>query len=408
MAAHRDLTIPPFASVWAQMEVDEAAVRESTRDARMEGPLGAAVKAGVVLGLIGFILGILVYVVSNLLGLLIGLAGLALLGVSAFVALTQAGTARQSFSQSVGTPLMEQLLAGMSAPGAAPAAADGSAPVLRASYALDGTVPARTLASAGLVYDTQMVQEDVITGRLGDTEFVLADLKWQSAVTPEERARETSEPSARQRREWRSLARQELRESGLRISRSAVNDRAEYMYWKSKQKSELQQQLERALEKKRREVEKLGPSLVFFSADFHRPFASETYFLPSERTRGLTSLDREEAAETELEPAPMAGLQLPDGVEGWSTDPAEAHSLLTPQLIETLSAFIAEMGTESVGVSFTGSRINLAFSVDVNLFSLDPTSADIRGTAERIYTDVARFLHLVQDLDRSPQVWARS
>lgn len=403
MAANRDLTIPPFEQIWARMNVDEAAVRADTKDLRFEGGAGAVLKIGMCLGVIGFFLGVLAYFVSNTLGILIILPSVAIMGVSVFVGLKRAGAASDTFTESVGAPLMRQLLDGM----ASHDTVSGDASPMQAAYTPRGEVPRPLLAASGLVYDTRMVQEDVVTGRLGATDFVLADLKWRSAITPEERARENSEPSERQWREWRSVARKRLNDTGLRVTRSMVQAEAETMYWRSRRRSALEQKLADALDAKMREAHRLGPSLVFFSADFHKHFTSETYFLPRKRVRGLEAMEKREADGAGLEPMRLVGTQMPDGVDGWTSDQAEARYLVTPQLIEALNAFVAEAGSDAVAVSFTDNRMNIAVGVDTDRFSLDPTNGDIRAAAEQIYRDMVRFLRLVQDFDLNTRIWTK-
>ncbi|MBB3023290.1 MULTISPECIES: DUF3137 domain-containing protein [Helcobacillus] len=103
----------------------------------------------------------------------------------------------------------------------------------------------------------------------------------------------------------------------------------------------------------------------------------------------------------------LVGTQTPDGVDGWTSDQAEARYLVTPQLIEALNAFVAEAGSDAVAVSFTDNRMNIAVGVDTDRFSLDPTNGDIRAATEQIYRDMVRFLRLVQDFDLNTRIWTK-
>ena len=106
-------------------------------------------------------------------------------------------------------------------------------------------------------------------------------------------------------------------------------------------------------------------------------------------------------------PLDLAGLDLPRGEHGWTTDPAEAHYLLSPQLIVALNDFSRRAGTDAIGISFAGSRMTVAVGGDTDLFSLDPTNPDIREMSRAIYDDLIRFLSLVEHFDLNTRIWSK-
>lgn len=398
------LGVAPFEAVWSEMNVDVEQITRDTADLRFEGVRGLLFKALMIVGGMVFVVGLLAWMLTDVPGLVIVFAGIALLLVGAFVGLNWAGKSRESYGEAVKKPLLNQLINSLSTHDRV----DGSIHPLQATYDLNGQVPAEKLAATGLFFDNRMVQEDVISGKLGATEFTVADLKWQSAQEPQPPTK--TDPTKRDLREYRRRIRERDREAGFsrRKSWGEVNAEAKMLWHQHHRSSPMMEKMLNMLEEQMRENYKLGASTLFFSADFHKDFTSDTYFMPTVHKKGLESMSKKEAAESGLQPMNMAGIELPKGVQGWTNDQAEARYLLTPQLILALNGLITESGSDAVSISFTGSRINIAIGLDENYFSLDPKNADVKASTERIYNDIVRFLSLVEDFNLNTRIWTKA
>lgn len=403
MSSPHRIDAPDFDTVWDGLGLDEQALATRTQGAGMGGPVGCLLVAAAVLGLIGFFGGVLVSLVDGTIGALVIVPSLVLLAGGVFLGIRRMSAAREDYSTTAAAPMLQQLFDGMTARDRT----SGEPLPLDAQYALDGRVDRALLHESGLFFDTRMPQEDVVTGRFGRTEFVLADLKWQSAEETRA-AGGASGPSVHELNRVRAEVRRDL-DTG-----SMTRDEVEQEVRRRTESSGsipfadvIGDAVNAQVAKLEEQAALLTPSLVVFSADFHKDFTSTTRFLPEKRTRGLEGMDREKAAARGLAPLDIAGLELPRGVHGWTSDPAEAHYLLSPQLIVALTEFSRRAGTDAVGVSFAGSRMTVAVGADTDLFSLDPKNPDIRETSRAIYDDLIRFLSLVEHFDLNTRIWSK-
>ena len=404
-SAHR-IDAPDFDTVWDGLGLDEQALSARTRGAGMGGPVGCLLGVGAILGILGFFLGVLAAAIDGTVGVLVIVPSLILLVGCVILAFRRMSAARNHYGETVATPMLQQLLDGM----AAQDRADGSELRLQARYEMDGRLDRGLLRESGLFFDTRMPQEDVVTGRFGRTEFVLADLKWQSAEDPRQSTSGGSaEQSAMSRHRERALIRRDLDTDAM--DRDAVRQEIDRRASGSGSRLPFADVIGDAVSAQASKLEEqaalLTPSLIVFSADFHKDFTSTTRFLPEQRTRGLEGMDRESAHAAGFVPLDLAGLDLPRGVHGWTTDPAEAHYLLSPQLILALNDFSRRAGTDAIGISFAGSRMTVAVGGDTDLFSLDPRNPDIRETSRTIYDDLIRFLSLVEHFDLNTRIWSK-
>ena len=404
-SAHR-IDAPAFDTVWDGLGLDEEDLAAKTRRGGMGGPVGCLLGVGTVLGLLGLFLGVLASAVDGTTGALVIVPSLILMVGCVIFAFRRMSAARSHFGETVVAPLFQQLLDGMTAQDRA----GGQELRLQARYELDGRVDRSLLRESGLFFDTRMPQEDVVTGRFGRTEFVLADLKWQSAEDPQ---RSASGGSAQQSAMSRNRARARIRrdlDTGS-MDRDAVEREIDRRLSGSGTSLPFADMIGDAVSaqvtKLEKQAEVLTPSLIVFSADFHKSFTSTTRFQPMKRTRGLEAMDDATAAAQGLQPLALAGLDLPRGVRGWTSDPAEAHYLLSPQLILALTDFSRRAGTDAIGISFAGSRMTVAVGGDTDLFSLDPRNPDIREMSRAIYDDLIRFLSLVEHFDLNTRIWSK-
>lgn len=404
-SAHR-IDAPSFDTVWDGLGLDERELAAKTRGGGMGGPVGCLLGVGTILGLVGFFLGVLAAAIDGTIGALVIVPSLILLVGCVILAFRRMSAARSHYGETVAAPLFQQLLDGMTAQDRA----GGQELRLQARYEMDGRVDRRLLRESGLFFDTRMPQEDVVTGRFGRTDFVLADLKWQSAEDPRQSTSGGSaEQSAMSRNRARALVRRDLdtesmdrdaveREVDRRLSRGGTSLPFADM---------IGDAVSAQVAKLEKQAEVLTPSLIVFSADFHKSFTSTTRFQPTARTRGLEAMDDSTAAAQGLQPLALAGLDLPRGVRGWTNDPAEAHYLLSPQLIVALNDFSQRAGTDAIGISFADSRMTVAVGADTDLLSLDPTNPDIREMSRGIYDDLVRFLSLVEHFDLNTRIWSK-
>lgn len=73
------LEVVPFETVWSEMNVDVEQVTRDTADLRFEGVRGLLIKALMIVGGVVFVVGLLAWMLTDVPGLVIAFAGIALL-----------------------------------------------------------------------------------------------------------------------------------------------------------------------------------------------------------------------------------------------------------------------------------------------------------------------------------------
>ncbi|WP_029090447.1 DUF3137 domain-containing protein [Brevibacterium album] len=404
---HR-VDVPEFEQVWAQVAAPAEDISRQASSLRRNSPLGCLLTLSMMLGLVLILGGI--FLLGSVDGLIVAGAigaGLLLLGLPALAVWRTFAKASARHTAEVVTPLFEQLTAGMSS-------RDGAR--LSASYAPDGEVPQQVLRGAGFIADASVPQEDLIAGRFGETEFLLGDLKWELSEPPvsEESREQAQEREARRERAWareeRRLSREVRRTGEERTARELRGHRMSRPGGGGS--SVLGKQAAKALKPVGEGLQgmnaSLGASLVFFSADFHKEFASRTYLLPrAEKPQALRRQSAEGAAELGLEPLRLEDTRITDFFHGWTSDQAEARYLLTPQLMDAISTLVQRLDSPHIAVSFTGTRMNVGVVAKTNRFSADFGSPDAEAAAREIYDDLVLFLSLTEHFDLNTRIWTK-
>lgn len=393
------LHVPPFESVWAGLDQERIqGIEGEVTDLQQNTPW--YFKVMIVLGLLLFFPSVLIMFVPTV------LLGILLMAVPAYVVIRRAGKVSRTATQEVSVPLFEAIADGLSTPDAT---ADGAG--LTASYSPEGRVPAPVLESAGFVMDTSVHQEDVVTGTLGETSFVLADLKWEE-MRPPAPAQDSDEQDRRERRlrslENRAseLSNRERRElDSLRRLDGARGSLGDVL------PAQMKDSARSWLEDLQKDVAGTRASFVYFSADFHKEFSSTTFLLPSDDHPAFRGMSRRTAEAAGWAPLHLEDVRVAERFECWTSDQTEARYLITPEFMDTLQELFARFGTEHIAVSFTGGRMHIGAALEANRFGLDVVKQQgrsIEEVARQIYDDFLLYLGLVEDFRLNTRIWSKA
>lgn len=148
---------------------------------------------------------------------------------------------------------------------------------------------------------------------------------------------------------------------------------------------------------------------VFFMADFHKHFRGRLLVLPDtaqklfgEFGQSLQALNFTRGALIKLEDP-----EFEREFVVYGDDQVEARYILSPSMMERISAFRRKCGSP-VHLSFLGSRVIVAFSVDQDMF--EPT---LLGPADfetiRLYAAQLRLVtSIVDDLNLNTRIWSKA
>ena len=398
----RRLDVPSFESIWSGL--DHEAMRQVESDATdLQHRMPWYFKVMVVLGLVLFFPSVLVMFIPTV------LLGIALMAVPAYVTMRRAGEVSRSATQNVSVPVFQSIAEGLSTPDAAE---DGAR--LNAVYEPEGRVSVPRLRSSGFIMDPSVHQEDVVTGTLGETDFVLADLKWEEMTPPAPSPEESDEERRSRERRLRSLERQEdhgtlshLQErelSSLRARDSRGGDLGSLM--PAGMKDSARDWL-RDLEK---DVATTRSSFVYFSADFHKEFTSTTFLLPTQQHQAFRSMSEEAAETMGLSPLRLEDVRVSQRFDAWTSDQVEARYLITPEFMDTLQQLHERFDTEHIAVSFTHGQMHIGAALDRNRFGLDVVRQQdlgVEDVARQVYDDFLLFLGLVEDFRLNTRIWSK-
>lgn len=394
------LDVPSFESVWAGLDQERTReVEDEATDLQQNTPW--YFKVMIVLGLVLFFPSVLVMFIPTI------VLGVILMAVPAYVTIRRAGRVSRAATQEVTVPIFQAIADGLTTSGAS---SDGAG--LDASYEPHGRVPAPVLASAGFVMDTSVHQEDVVTGTLGETDFVLADLKWEEMSPPAPEQDPDEQDRRERRRRW--LERKERGSAGL----SHLERRELDILQRSGSGGDLSTLVPETmkssarswLEDLEKDVAGTRASFVYFSADFHKEFSSTTFLLPSDghpAFRGISGRTAEHAGWTPLH---LEDVRVADRFECWTSDQVEARYLITPEFMDTLQELFRRFGTEHVAVSFTGGRMHIGVALEQNRFGLDVVKQQgrsIEQVGRQVYDDFLLFLGLVEDFRLNTRIWSK-
>ena len=396
------IEVPPFEEVWSGLDAERTRQAGDQVDtARTDVPWYFKVMLGG---------GLAVFFLALLLGqVLIALGAAVVVAIPAFVVVRRLADAARTVSTDVTTPVFEAIAAGLTLPDAAH---DGAA--LRAEYEPEGSVPQPRLRSAGFIMDTSVLQEDVVTGTLGETDFVLADLKWQQMRPPAPEADPTEEERDRRRME-------RLQDSARRGTLESRRHQDELSQLQARFEgggdlsalvpASLRASVRGWTEQATTVTAMLGPSFVFFSADFHKDFTSTVYLLPRKGHPAFRGLSEETARERGITPLRLEDVRIMRHYEAWASDQVEARYLITPELMDTLDRLRERFGTEHMAVSFTGGRMNIGAALDTNRLGFDLArqhERTIEDMGRDIYEDLVLFLGLVEDFRLNTRIWSKA
>lgn len=282
----------------------------------------------------------------------------------------------------------------------------GQQTTLDATYDPRGSIPLGVLSRSGFIRDPHAPQEDLIKGSLGQTQFMIADVKWEASefeVTEAEQERREKE-----HKRWNQRA---LRE---KYGSSWKDHRHEDLSRGTDLSSLIPSSLRKAVEEKyaefERSVESMGPSMVVFAADFHKNFTSRTYLLPRKRQdQAIRHFNEASAADAGMEPMVLEDTGITDRFVGWTTDQVEARYLITPQLMLAISDAAERMNSEHIAVSFRDSWMYFAVVMNEDRFNfqIDMNKDGGYSMAKAIYEDLVSFLNLVEDFNLNTRIWSK-
>lgn len=395
------IQVPPFEEVWSGLDAERTRqVGAQLEAARADVPWYCKVMLGV---------GLAVFVLALLLGqVVIALGAAVVAAIPAFLVVRRLAGAARTVSTDVAAPVFEAIAAGLTRPDAGH---DGAG--LRAEYEPEGSIPQSRLRAAGFIMDTDVLQEDVVTGSLGQTDFVLADLKWSQMrpPTPEADPREEERDRRRLTRLQDSARRGTLGSRRLQDELSQLEGRFEGGDLSSLVPRSVRESTRGWMEGLEKDSALLGPSFVFFSADFHKEFASTVYLLPRQGHAAFRGLSEEGARKRGITPLRLEDVRVMHLYEAWASDQVEARYLLTPELMDTLARLRERFGTEHMAVSFTGGRMNIGAALDTNRFGFDLArqhERTIEDVGRDIYEDFVLFLGLVEDFRLNTRIWSKA
>lgn len=413
MNSHPRVSVPPFDSVWQNIE---ASSRDVTNDISWMTSWNAKsrrIMTPVFIGLGLFVVALVLFFTNNgFLGMISLVIAVLVAAPSLLYVLRHANEASGQYSETVVAPMIEALIEELSA-----RAVTGSEAQLEASYDPNGGIPTTVLANSGFIRDPEATQEDYIRGTFGATDFMIADVKWQtSTVELSEEAqqrlerRQAREHKRRERERDRKLREkhgdtwriQKRLEDRRRNSGSSITDLlpASFVEQVKEKYSHFEETTNR-----------MGPSMVFFVADFHKDFTSRTYLLPREEEyRAIRNFTKQSAEDAGLEPLVLEDPEITKRFQGWTTDQTEARYLMTPELMLAISDAVDRMDSNRIAVSFNGSRMSFAVVMDDDRFSLRFNDHDDAGyqMARDIYHDLVAFISLIEHFNLNTRIWSKA
>lgn len=411
MSAHPRISVPDFEAIWPKIRKSATAVSDDTAWLRSWNRKSILVMTPAFIGLLLFLIALLLFFTGRggfaMLALVLAVI---LVAPSVVYVMRHATTASNKHAQTVVAPMIGELVEHLSA-----GSISGNEARLKAQYDPDGGIPVSVLNRAGFIRDSNALQEDFICGTFGDTNFMLADVKWQTS-----KVELSAEAQARKdRRDERERKRRE-RERDRKLRDKYGSDWRRYKRLEDRRRASgslldyVPDEWVKGIKEKYQEFEestnKMGPSMIVFAADFHKDFASKTYLLPrKQEEQAIRNFSRDSAASDGMEPLVLEDPEITKRFTGWTSDQTEARYLLTPQLMLAISDAAERMDSNRIAVSFRGSWMYFAVVLDEDRFSLRMDDHDDGGyqVARNIYEDLVAFLSLVEHFNLNTRIWSK-
>ncbi len=402
MSEQTRISVPDFETVWATVQESAGDLSQRTAWMGRWGGKSLLLMIPIIIALLLFVVALgSMFIGDGLVGMIAFVLAIVLAAPSVIYGIRHFEAASEEHAQEVVAPMVEQLVQQLRV-----SSVTGSEAGLSAKYTPEGSMPVSVLSNAGFIRDARAPQEDFIIGTLGQTQFMLSDVKWQSSkVELSEEAQQRLERQARRTRE-RKLREQYGRDWKLHQSDPLQNSSLLSLVPASVRKTvkEKYAQFESS-------VERMGPSMIVFAADFHKEFTSRTYLLPRRPVDlAIRNFTEESAAKTGLAPMTLEDPGITERFVGWTTDQTEARYLITPQLMLAISDAAARMNSEHIAVSFRGSWMYFAVVLDEDRFSFQVDKKNDGGyaVAKAIYEDLVAFLSLVEDFNLNTRIWSKA
>ncbi|SNC61279.1 Uncharacterized conserved protein [Kytococcus aerolatus] len=296
------VSVPPFEQLWPGIAPHAEKAAQDAK--RLTGWGGSGCWYGLLI-LAATGLSLLGHELLDLLGGLLGLVGIVGFGWSFITSVAGLWGVKADHQRGVVGPLVDALVQQTHARDVV-----GGEPVtLQAGYDPRGSIDPWLIAASGIVREPDLFGEDLVHGRFGRTDLAFCDLSW--------------------------LLPGRSSEAGRTFAKVLQNLPT-------------------------------GAILVFFTADFHKDFTSETYLFSRSTSKvqasssgGAGALRRilpEEAAGQGLTPLELEGVRFGELFTGWTTDQLEARYLISPQTLEAILTFAEHCGAVEYALSFTGGR----------------------------------------------------
>lgn len=411
MSAHPRISVPDFDTVWAKVRDSAAQVDDDTRWLKSWNKKSVAVAIPMFIGLACVAVALLTFFLdAGMLGMLLILVAATLLTPTVFYFIRQMSSASSQHAETVVAPMVDELIQYMSAH-----TVSGSEAHLQATYEPDGSMPLSVLRGAGFIRDARALQEDFIRGSFGQTDFMMSDVKWEaSKVELSTEAKERNRRRAnRQRRQQDRVRDQRLRHKYGRNWRAHKRDDRHRNSSGSLLRlvpDSLVDSIKEKYGEFQTAVNKMGPSMIVFAADFHKNFASKTYLLPREvEEEAIRNFSVESAASGGMESMVLADPKIQELFYGWTSDQAEARYLLTPELMVAITDAAERMKSQRIAVSFRDSWMYFAVVLDEDRFSFRLTGEEDQGysVAKDIYEDLVAFLSLIEHFNLNTRIWSK-
>ncbi len=150
---------------------------------------------------------------------------------------------------------------------------------------------------------------------------------------------------------------------------------------------------------------------IFFIADFNKHFIGETFVLTdvSENVFGSGIggfFQKLNMARPQL--VKLEDVEFEKAFAIYGTDQVEARYILSPALMERILNLKRKFNT-NVALSFIGSHVYIAITVDKNLFEAPWlfSSVDNYKQLEEYYNDIAMCVGIVEILDLNTRIWTK-
>jgi Protein of unknown function (DUF3137) len=150
---------------------------------------------------------------------------------------------------------------------------------------------------------------------------------------------------------------------------------------------------------------------IFFIADFNKNFVGETFVLPDVSENAFGSglggfFQKLNMARPQL--VKLEDVEFEKNFAIYSTDQVEARYILSPALMQRILSLKQKFNTK-VALSFIGSHVNIALTVNKNLFEAPNlfSSVDNYKQIEDYYTEIAMCVSIVEILDLNTRIWTK-